>query len=46
MTDLLHADRILIGGEETQEGAEAIDSLAWVYEHWIPRKNILTTNTW
>ncbi|KAL1456921.1 hypothetical protein WDU94_001607 [Cyamophila willieti] len=46
MTDLFNADRILIGGEDTAQGHEAVESLCWVYEHWIPRKNILTTNTW
>ncbi|XP_044732821.1 UDP-glucose 6-dehydrogenase isoform X2 [Chrysoperla carnea] len=44
--DLLHADRVLIGGEDTPEGQLAIEELCKVYEHWIPRKNILTTNTW
>lgn len=46
ITDLLHADRVLIGGEESPEGLAAIEELCSVYEHWIPRKNILTTNTW
>ncbi|KAK9745895.1 UDP-glucose/GDP-mannose dehydrogenase family, central domain [Popillia japonica] len=44
--DLLHADRVLIGGEDSIEGRAAIEELCSVYEHWIPRKNILTTNTW
>uniref|UniRef100_A0A1B6EEU7 UDP-glucose 6-dehydrogenase n=1 Tax=Clastoptera arizonana TaxID=38151 RepID=A0A1B6EEU7_9HEMI len=45
--NLLNADRVLIGGDEnTPEGIAAIEELCWVYEHWIPRKNILTTNTW
>lgn len=45
--NLLNADRVLIGGEEdTPEGLAAIEELCWVYEHWIPRKHILTTNTW
>lgn len=44
--DLVHADRVLIGGEETAEGHKAIEKLSWIYEHWIPKKNILTTNTW
>ena len=44
--DLLYADRVLIGGEETPEGHAAIEKLCWVYEHWISRKNIITTNTW
>lgn len=44
--DLLYADRVLIGGEDTPEGQKAIEELCGVYKHWISRKNILTTNTW
>lgn len=44
--NLLNADRVLIGGEDTEEGREAIEELCSVYEHWIPRSKILTTNTW
>lgn len=46
INDLLNADRVLIGGEESPEGKQAIEKLCSIYEHWIPRKNILTTNTW
>ncbi|XP_060534604.1 UDP-glucose 6-dehydrogenase isoform X2 [Cylas formicarius] len=46
INDLLNADRVLIGGEETPGGEAAIEELCAIYEHWIPRKNILTTNTW
>lgn len=46
INDLLNADRILIGGEDSEEGHEAVEELCKVYEKWIPRKNILTTNTW
>ncbi|KAL3283894.1 hypothetical protein HHI36_018063 [Cryptolaemus montrouzieri] len=46
VNDLLNADRVLIGGDETPEGQRAIEELSGIYEHWIPRKNILTTNTW
>jgi UDPglucose 6-dehydrogenase len=44
--DLLNADRVLIGGEDTPEGHAAVEKLCWVYEHWISRSNIITTNTW
>ena len=44
--DLVNADRVLIGGEDSPEGQAAIEELCKVYEHWIPRNNILTTNTW
>lgn len=44
--DLLQADRVLIGGEETPEGQAAIQSLVDIYAHWLPRERILTTNVW
>ena len=46
INDLLHGDRVLIGGEQTPEGKEAIDTLAWVYGHWMPEEQILKTNVW
>lgn len=46
VNDLLNADRVLIGGEDSKEGHEAVEKLCWVYEHWISRERILTTNTW
>ncbi|KAF2899980.1 hypothetical protein ILUMI_06202 [Ignelater luminosus] len=44
--DLLHPDRVLIGGEDSPAGHAAVEELCGIYEHWISRKNILTTNTW
>lgn len=44
--DLLSPDRVLIGGDTTEEGQEAIDSLVSIYSNWIPRDRILTTNVW
>lgn len=44
--DLLHPDRVLIGGEETSTGRAAMEKLAWIYQHWIPKDNIILTNTW
>ena len=46
INDLLAPDRILIGGDETPDGSLAIKKLSWVYEHWVPKERILTTNTW
>jgi len=46
MEDLENPDRILIGGEQTEAGAAAIEKLASVYERWVPRERILTTNLW
>uniref|UniRef100_A0A2K6JWU7 UDP-glucose 6-dehydrogenase n=2 Tax=Rhinopithecus TaxID=542827 RepID=A0A2K6JWU7_RHIBE len=44
--DLKYPDRVLIGGDETPEGQRAVQALCAVYEHWVPREKILTTNTW
>lgn len=42
VSDLHNPDRVLIGGED----AEAIEALVQVYESWVPRERILTTNLW
>jgi UDPglucose 6-dehydrogenase len=44
--DLFSPDRVLIGGDQTQEGLDAINALVDVYANWIPRERILTTNVW
>jgi UDPglucose 6-dehydrogenase len=44
--DLLNPDRVLIGGDPSQEGQKAIETLASIYAHWVPREKILTTNLW
>ena len=46
IADLLNPDRVLIGGEESTEGKEAISALAEVYSHWVPSDRIITMNTW
>ncbi|MEL4308890.1 nucleotide sugar dehydrogenase [Joostella sp. CR20] len=46
INDLLYADRVLIGGAETPEGETAKDALSAIYEHWLPKENILKTNIW
>jgi UDPglucose 6-dehydrogenase len=46
VSDLLNPDRILIGGETTEEGQEAIQALVDVYMNWVPEEKILTTNVW
>ena len=40
--DLLNPDRVLIGGESPR----AVEQLVSVYNRWIPREKILTTNIW
>jgi len=44
--DLLNADRVLIGGEESERGNMATQSLVDIYAHWLPKERILTTNVW
>lgn len=44
--DLLHADRVLIGGDETPTGQKAKDLLSQIYENWLPKERILQTNVW
>lgn len=44
--DLLNPDRILIGGDPSAEGQEAIQALVDVYSNWVAPEKILTTNLW
>ncbi|MBC7846279.1 MAG: UDP-glucose 6-dehydrogenase [Flavobacterium sp.] len=44
--DLFNADRVLIGGKQTESGQKAIQSLVDIYAHWLSPKQILTTNVW
>lgn len=44
--DLLSPDRVLIGGDTSPEGQNAIKSLVDVYANWVPVQRILTTNVW
>tara|TARA_B100001059_G_C17802925_1_gene567324 strand:+ start:465 stop:1856 length:1392 start_codon:yes stop_codon:yes gene_type:complete len=44
--DLTKPDRVLIGGNQTKEGKEAINTLVDIYATWVPKENILTTNLW
>lgn len=47
VTDLMNPDRVLIGGDiDSKEGRQAIDALVAIYDQWVPRENILTTNVW
>ncbi len=46
INDLLYADRVLIGGKQTESGQKAIQALVDVYAHWLSPKQILTTNVW
>ena len=44
--DLFKSDRVLIGGDSTKKGQEAVNALVDIYSKWIPRHKILTTNVW
>ena len=44
--DLFTPDRVLIGGERSDEGEKAILALSSIYEHWIPKEKILLMDTW
>jgi UDPglucose 6-dehydrogenase len=46
INDLHNADRVLIGGEQSTEGQEAMDALTDIYAHWLPKERILQTNVW
>ncbi len=44
--DLNNPDRVLIGGEQTEDGLRAIEALSDIYREWIPNDRILQTNIW
>jgi UDPglucose 6-dehydrogenase len=44
--DLFKSDRVLIGGQQTKNGIEAINKLVEIYANWIPKEKIYTTNVW
>jgi UDPglucose 6-dehydrogenase len=44
--DLEAPDRVLIGGEPTKTGQEAIEALKNIYASWVPEDQIITTNLW
>ena len=45
--DLEAPSRVLIGGDiYSDAGLAAIETLVSVYNHWVPRDRILTTNLW
>lgn len=44
--DLFKSDRVLIGGQQTKNGKEAINKLVEIYANWIPKEKIYITNVW
>jgi UDPglucose 6-dehydrogenase len=46
MTDLENPDRVLIGGETSPAGQEAVQKVVSIYAQWVPEERIITTNLW
>ncbi len=44
--DLYKSDRVLIGGDSTKSGQDAVKLLVDIYKKWIPIEKILTVNVW
>ena len=44
--DLGNPDRVVIGGEENENGRKAAKTVAELYAHWVPRERILLTSVW
>jgi UDPglucose 6-dehydrogenase len=44
--DLQNPDRVLIGGETTPEGKQAVATISGIYERWVSKDRIITTNLW
>ena len=46
ISDMKSPDRVLIGGDESKTGQNAVQALVDIYANWIPKEKILTTNVW
>jgi len=44
--DLLAPDRVLIGGDSSAAGEQAVQALVDIYANWVPLDRILRTNLW
>ena len=44
--DMEFPDRVLIGSKDTPSGLAARQELIDLYRHWVPEKNLITTNLW
>ena len=44
--DLLEPDRVLIGGENSTAGENAVQKVFSIYANWVPADRIITTNLW
>ncbi|KAL3921036.1 MAG: hypothetical protein SGPRY_005040 [Prymnesium sp.] len=46
MFDQASPERIMIGGDESWEGVQAVDALAALYAMWVPRSKIIASGLW
>jgi len=46
MKDLEFPDRVIIGCNQSKGGLLASEILAGIYERWIPKEKIITSNIW
>ena len=46
VSDLESPDRVLIGGDPSEEGQVAVQKLLDLYANWVPKERIITTNLW
>ncbi len=44
--DMQEPDRVLIGARETPSGQQALQTIVDIYNQWVPRERIITTNLW
>lgn len=44
--DLFKPDRVLIGGDNNENGEIAVRKLVDIYANWVDKEKILTTNVW
>ena len=44
--DLRNPDRVLIGGNKSEPGQNAVNILVDIYSNWISKEKIITTNLW
>lgn len=46
INDLENPDRVLIGSHQTKKGLKARDVLVEIYENWVPKERIITSDIW
>lgn len=44
--DMENPDRVLIGSGSTPSAIKARNELIKIYQHWVPREKVITTNLW